>query len=111
MLKIAQRLSPLSWYRGGPAIKSAVSAFKQCLERGIDGAIHADFAVNHGSVDATLQTLLECTDGTFDGWPASADGFASAALASTEPFMPTSLSTMDFSIVSRKIAARPGVLR
>lgn len=57
--------------------------------------VDSEVGIN-GSIEARLQTLLECSDGTFDGWPTIADGFASPAPVEELPdfsqYFPTATS-------------------
>ncbi|KAJ6187774.1 hypothetical protein N7519_002682 [Penicillium mononematosum] len=83
-------LNAAMWdYRNTPA-RAAI--FLDTIDKSM---VDSEVGVN-GSVDARLQTLLECTDGTFDGWPTSADGFASAAPVEELPdfsqYFPTATS-------------------
>ncbi|CAG8887954.1 unnamed protein product [Penicillium egyptiacum] len=83
-------LNAAMWdYRNTPA-RAAI--FLDTIEKSM---VDSEVGMN-GSVDATLQTVLECSDGTFDGWPTSADGFASAAPVEEIPdfsqYFPTATS-------------------
>ncbi|KAJ5835058.1 hypothetical protein N7447_001084 [Penicillium robsamsonii] len=65
-------LNAAMWdYRNTPA-RAAI--FLDTLEKSLVGS---EVGMN-GSVDAMLQILLDCTDGTADSWSTSADGFAAA---------------------------------
>ncbi|KAJ5944064.1 hypothetical protein N7516_004232 [Penicillium verrucosum] len=64
-------LNAAMWdYRNTPA-RAAI--FLDTLEKSM---VESEVGIN-GSIEARLRTLLECSDGTFDGWPTSVDGFAS----------------------------------
>ncbi|KAJ5276687.1 hypothetical protein N7524_002840 [Penicillium chrysogenum] len=83
-------LNAAMWdYRNTPA-RAAI--FLDTIEKSM---VDSEVGMN-SSVDATLQTLLQCTNGSFDGWPASADGFASAAPVEELPdfsqYFPTATS-------------------
>lgn len=76
-------------YRNTPA-RAAI--FLDTLEKSM---VDSEVGIN-GSVEARLQTLLKCSDGTLDGWPTSADGFASATPVEELPdfsqYFPTATS-------------------
>ncbi|OQE15525.1 hypothetical protein PENFLA_c031G08168 [Penicillium flavigenum] len=83
-------LNAAMWdYRNTPA-RAAI--FLNTIDKSM---VDSEVGMN-GSVDARLQTLLECTDGTIDGWPTCADGFASAAPVEELPdfsqYFPTATS-------------------
>lgn len=83
-------LNAAMWdYRNTPA-RAAI--FLDTLEKSL---VDSEVGIN-GSVDARLQTLLECSNGTLDGWPTSAAGFASAAPVEEVPdfsqYFPTATS-------------------
>ncbi|CAI7654746.1 unnamed protein product [Penicillium discolor] len=83
-------LNAAMWdYRNTPA-RAAI--FLDTLEKSM---VDSEAGIN-GSVEARLQTLLKCSDGTLDGWPTSADGFTSAAPVEELPdfsqYFPTATS-------------------
>ncbi|KAJ5507778.1 hypothetical protein N7527_009921 [Penicillium freii] len=83
-------LNAAMWdYRNTPA-RAAI--FLDTLEKSM---VDSEVGIN-GSVEARLQTLLECSDGTLDGWPTSAEGFVSAAPVEELPdfsqYFPTATS-------------------
>ncbi|KGO42098.1 hypothetical protein PEX1_077310 [Penicillium expansum] len=83
-------LNAAMWdYRNTPA-RAAI--FLDTIEKSM---VDSEVGMN-GSVDAMLQTLLECSDGTLDGWPTSADSFASTAPVEELPdfsqYFPTATS-------------------
>ncbi|KGO69383.1 hypothetical protein PITC_065190 [Penicillium italicum] len=83
-------LNAAMWdYRNTPA-RAAI--FLDTIEKSV---VDSEVGMN-GSVEAMLQTLIECSDGTLDGWPTSADGFASAVPVEELPdfsqYFPTATS-------------------
>ncbi|CAG7957332.1 unnamed protein product [Penicillium nalgiovense] len=89
-LTVLMTLNAAMWdYRNTPG---RAALFLDTIEKSI---VDSEVSMN-GSVDARLQTLLECSDGTFDGWPTSSDGFASAAPVEELPdfsqYFPTATS-------------------
>ncbi|OQE45994.1 hypothetical protein PENCOP_c001G05897 [Penicillium coprophilum] len=83
-------LNAAMWdYRNTPA-RTAI--FLDTLEKSL---VDSEVGMS-GSVEAMLQILLECTDGTPDGWSHSADGFAAAGPVEEIPdfsqYFPTATS-------------------
>ncbi|KAJ5960463.1 uncharacterized protein N7479_007613 [Penicillium vulpinum] len=83
-------LNAAMWdYRNTPA-RAAI--FLDTLEKSM---VDSEVGMN-GSLEAMLKTVLECTDGTSDGWSTSADSFASTApieeLPDFSQYFPTATS-------------------
>ncbi|KAJ5514068.1 hypothetical protein N7463_003620 [Penicillium fimorum] len=89
-LTVLMTLNAAMWdYRNTPA-RAAI--FLDTLEKSLVGS---EVGMN-GSVEAMLQTLLDCTDGTPDRWSTSADRFAAAGpvvdLPDFSQYFPTATS-------------------
>ncbi|KAG0159453.1 hypothetical protein PDIDSM_6975 [Penicillium digitatum] len=83
-------LNAAMWdYRNTPA-RAAI--FLGTIEKSM---VDSEVGMN-SSVDAMLQTLLKCSDGTLDRWPSSADSFASTVPVEELPdfsqYFPTAAS-------------------